>query len=123
MADAKQVVRDFCAAWESVDAERILAFFTDDAVYHNIPMPPSTGKDAIRGLLGFILGPAKSVKFDILHMASDGDVVLNERVDTFEMKDGKTVTLRVMGAFELRDGKIAAWRDYFDMAEWTRQTG
>lgn len=122
MADAKQVVRDFCAAWESVDAERILAFFTDDAVYHNIPMQPATGKDAIRGLLGFILGPAKSVKFDILHMASDGDVVLNERVDTFEMKDGKTVTLRVMGTFELRDGKIAAWRDYFDMAEWTRQT-
>jgi limonene-1,2-epoxide hydrolase len=27
-----------------------------------------------------------------------------------------------MGAFELADGKIAAWRDYFDMATWTRQT-
>jgi limonene-1,2-epoxide hydrolase len=29
----------------------------------------------------------------------------------------------VAGVFELRDGKIAAWRDYFDMATWTRQAG
>jgi limonene-1,2-epoxide hydrolase len=29
----------------------------------------------------------------------------------------------VMGTFELRDGKIAAWRDFFDMAQWTRQAG
>jgi len=25
--------------------------------------------------------------------------------------------------FEIRDGKIAAWRDYFDLATWQRQTG
>jgi limonene-1,2-epoxide hydrolase len=121
MADAKQVIRDFCAAWESLDAERIAGFFTDDGVYFNIPMQPAKGKDAIKALLGMILGPAKSVKFEIKHMVAEGDVVLNERLDTFEMKDGKTVALRVMGAYELRDGKIAEWRDYFDLAEWTRQ--
>jgi limonene-1,2-epoxide hydrolase len=26
-----------------------------------------------------------------------------------------------MGAFDLRGGRIAAWRDYFDLATWTRQ--
>ena len=55
-------------------------------------------------------------------VVADGDVVLTERVDTFQMGD-KTVALEVMGTFELRDGKIAAWRDYFDMASWTRQAG
>jgi len=25
----------------------------------------------------------------------------------------------VMGAFEIADGKIKAWRDYFDMAQFT----
>lgn len=123
MADAKQVVRDFCAAWESLDQQRILDFFTDDAVYFNIPMQPANGKDAIKALLGMILGQAKSVTFEIKHMVSEGDVVLNERVDTFEMTNGKTVALRVMGTFELKDGKIAEWRDYFDLAEWTRQAG
>ena len=120
MADSKQIVRDFCAAWEAMDQQRILDAFTDDAVYHNMPMPPASGKDAIKTLLGFILGPAKSVKFDIKKIVAEGDVVLTERVDTFLLGD-KTVALEVMGAFELRDGKIAAWRDYFDMASWTKQ--
>jgi limonene-1,2-epoxide hydrolase len=122
MSDAKQIVRDFCAAWEARDQQRILDAFTDDAVYHNMPMPPAAGKDAIKGLLTVILAPAQSVKFDIKHIVADGDVVLTERLDTFQMGD-KTVALEVMGTFELRDGKIAAWRDYFDMASWTRQAG
>jgi limonene-1,2-epoxide hydrolase len=122
MADAKQTVRDFCAAWEAMDQQRILDAFTDDAVYHNMPMPPAAGKDAIRALLGFILGPASSVKFDIKKIVAEGDTVLTERLDTFQMGD-KTVALEVMGTFELRDGKIAAWRDYFDMASWTKQAG
>ena len=122
MADSKQIVRDFCAAWEAMDQERILDAFTDDATYHNMPMAPAQGKDAIKALLGFILGPASSVRFEIKKIVADGDVVLTERVDTFQMDD-KTVTLEVMGAFELRDGKIAAWRDYFDMASWTKQAG
>ena len=121
MADAIQVVRAFCAAWEARDQQRILDAFTDDGVYHNMPLPPAVGKDAIKALLGMILAPASDVNFAITHIAADGDVVLTERVDTFIM-GGKTVTLPVMGAFEVRDGKIAAWRDYFDMAAWTRQT-
>ena len=119
--DPKQTVREFCAAWEAMDQERILAAFTDDAVYHNMPMTPAVGKDAIKALLGFILGPASSVRFDIKHIVADGDTVLTERIDTFQMGE-KTVALEVMGTFELRDGRIAAWRDYFDMASWTKQT-
>lgn len=122
MADAKQVVRDFFAAWESRDQQRILDAFTDDAVYHNMPMPAAQGKEAIKGLLAMILGPATAVTFDVKHIVAEGDVVLTERVDTFQMGD-KTVALDVMGTFELRDGKIAAWRDFFDLAQWTRQAG
>ena len=47
--------------------------------------------------------------------------MLTERVDKFSL-GGKNVELPVMGVFELTDGKISAWRDYFDMAAWTRQT-
>jgi limonene-1,2-epoxide hydrolase len=120
MADAKQVVRDFCAAWEAMDSQRILDSFTDDGVYHNMPMAPAVGKDAIKGLLGMILAPASAVTFEIKHIAAEGDVVLTERIDTFKMGD-KTVKLDVMGTFEVRDGKIAAWRDFFDLASWTKQ--
>jgi len=122
MTDAKQVVLDFCAAWEARDQQRILDAFTEDGVYHNMPMQPAVGKDAIKGLLGMILAPASDVKFEIKHIAADGNVVMTERLDAFVM-GGKTVTLPVMGVFEVRDGKIAAWRDYFDLATWTRQAG
>ena len=122
MADAKQTVTEFCAAWEALDRQRILDAFTDDAVYHNIPMAPARGKAAIDQLLGMILGQAKAVRFEIKRMVAEGDVVLNERVDTFTLADGRSVELPVMGIFELRDGKIAAWRDYFDLATWTKQT-
>jgi limonene-1,2-epoxide hydrolase len=47
--------------------------------------------------------------------------VLTERVDRF-LLNGRKVELPVMGAFEVGpDGKIRAWRDYFDMAQFTRQ--
>jgi limonene-1,2-epoxide hydrolase len=121
MPDPIDVVRDFCAAWEARDQQRILDAFTDDGVYHNMPLDPAVGKAAIAALLGVILSPASDVKFEIRQIAAAGDVVLTERIDRFIM-GGKTVELPVMGAFEVRRGKIAAWRDYFDMATWTKQT-
>ena len=51
MSNPDQLVRDFAAAWGRGDTEAILATFTDDAVYHNIPMAPLTGKDEIRAFL------------------------------------------------------------------------
>ncbi len=122
MADAKQVVLDFCEAWSSLDKQRILDSFTDDGVYHNMPMAPAVGKQAIDQLLAFILPQGKDgIRFEVKKIAADGDVVLTERIDYFTV-GGKVVELPVMGAFQVRDGKIAAWRDYFDMATWTKQT-
>lgn len=118
----EQVIRDFCAAWSRKDAEELLGYFTDDAVYHNLPMPPVAGKDAIREVFGFFVPPSDSIEWEMLHLATAGDVVFTERVDRFVM-GGKTIELPVAGVFELEDGLIKAWRDYFDMATWQRQTG
>ena len=56
------------------------------------------------------------------NIASDGPVVMTERVDVFKLPD-KSIALPVMGTFEVRDDKIAAWRDYFDMNQFTGQMG
>jgi limonene-1,2-epoxide hydrolase len=121
MRDPETVVRDFCAAFARRDLDELLAFFTDDAVYHNIPMAPVTGKDGIREVLSLFVPASSAIAFDVLHTAVHGSVVLNERVDRFTMS-GKPIELPVAGVFEVRDGKIAAWRDYFDFATWQRQT-
>jgi limonene-1,2-epoxide hydrolase len=116
--DAERVVRDFSAAAEKRDAESLRGFFTDDVVYHNMPMEPAVGIDAtidfIRGFFDMFDG----ITFETRHLAVRDNVVLTERVDTLRLGP-KVAALPVMGTFEIRDGKISAWRDYFDMAQIT----
>ena len=47
----EQIVRRFCEAAEQRDSAALAAFFTDDAVYHNIPIDPVQGPEAIRKML------------------------------------------------------------------------
>jgi limonene-1,2-epoxide hydrolase len=76
----------------------------------------------IRATLDMFVTPSEDIEFEVLGIASSGDLVFTERIDRFRMM-GKTVALPVAGVFQVRDGKIAAWRDYFDMQSWLRQTG
>ena len=117
---AEAVVRAFCAAWERVDIDEIISFFTADAVYHNIPVDPVVGTDAIRAMMAMFTSDVERIEFRIVHLASAGDVVLTERIDVFHMGE-TTIELPVMGIFEVRDGLIAAWRDYFDLNQYMSQ--
>jgi len=47
---------------------------------------------------------------------------MTERVDVFKLP-GKSFELPVMGTFEVNGGKISAWRDYFDMGQFTSRMG
>jgi len=121
-ADNERLIRDFCAAWQRKNITELLGYFTPDAVYHNMPLEPLHGVDAIRTTLEMFVTPAERIEFEMLGIASAGDLVFTERVDRFTMM-GKTVALPVAGVFHVRNGKIAAWRDYFDMQTWLKQTG
>jgi limonene-1,2-epoxide hydrolase len=121
MTNAIDLIQAFCDEWgkgASVDA--IVGYFTDDAVYHNIPVDPVTGRDAIKSTIQMFTTGVDRVEFRVHHIAAAGDVVLTERVDAFFFPD-KTIELPVMGTFEVRDGKIAAWRDYFDLNQYMSQ--
>lgn len=113
---ADDVVTEFCKLWANPDPEQILSQFTDDAVYHNIPMPPAEGKEAIKGFLAIMLDGFDGIDFQVHRQLSRGDVVMNERTDVMRRTDGGRLELPVMGVFEVRDGRIASWRDYFDLA-------
>jgi limonene-1,2-epoxide hydrolase len=115
-----ELVRRFCAAWADLDLDALVEYFTDDAVYHNIPIAPVSGRDAIRATIeGFTAGTER-IEFRVRAIAADGPTVLTERVDVFVLP-GATIELPVMGVFEVRDGRIAAWRDYFDLNQFTSQ--
>jgi limonene-1,2-epoxide hydrolase len=122
MPSAEQVVRGFCAAASTRDPDVLRAFFSDDIVYHNIPMEPAEGIEATMAVISMFVGMCDALEFEVHHLASDGTTVLTERTDVFTIK-GKSAPLPVMGAFHVVDGKITAWRDYFDMAQVTAMFG
>ena len=122
-----EVVRRFCGAWsDNLGVAELAAFFTDDAVYHNIPLTPITGREAIAKNIASFIRPGapgiESIQFRVVNIAANGPVVMTERVDVFRLP-GKSFELQVMGTFEDRDGKINAWRDYFDQNQFTSRMG
>ena len=116
MSKAAQVVRAFCEAVSSRDAAALARFFTDDAIYHNMPMAPNIGREAVLADLARQFARFTHYEYQVLNLVADGNTVLTERVDV--VGDGSAnAPVPVMGTFELRDGKIAHWRDYFDRAQ------
>jgi limonene-1,2-epoxide hydrolase len=116
---AEQVIRDFCAAFGRLDVDAVMSFFADDPTYHNMPGPPAQGTDAVRATVTQFLGGWDRTEWRILNMARAGNVVFAERLDITAAGD-RSVELPCVGVFELSDGKIKTWRDYFDLATYTR---
>ena len=121
MSDAEAIVNAFMAEFdaEHPDADTLASYFTDDAVYHNMPMAAAEGLEAVKAALAGV-SQMTSRGWEVLHSATNGDVLLNERIDRFDM-GGTEVSVQVCGVFEIRDGKIARWRDYFDLASFQKQ--
>ena len=110
--ESEAVVLAFVEAWNRLDHERIYALMADDIFYHNMPLKPVRGRDAVRDHLAS--WPVDACEGEVLNIAARGPGVLSERSDRFVRGEGR-ITVPVRGAFEVVDGKIAQWRDYFDM--------
>jgi len=111
-----ELVTEFCARWSTLDVGAIVNSLAEDAVYHNIPMDPLQGHDAIRGFIENFITMLDGIEFVVHRQVSDGHLVFNERTDIMRTKTGNTVELPVTGVFEVAGDKITAWRDYFDMS-------
>ena len=108
-----RMVREFLAAWERRDTAHIVDRFTEDGVYHSVPLTPIVGRAAIQEFVAGFAGKP-SGRIEIHPQVATETVVMNERNDHIFL-NGKPVSLRIMGVFEIRDGHIAAWREYFDL--------
>ena len=115
------IVQDFIASICRNNKDEILAFFTDNARYHNIPLKPCIGKDAIWKELAVMQEHSSAIEWPIHNIGESAEgVVFTERLDRFQM-NGKWLEIPVMGVFELENGKITGRRDYFDLQTITSQ--
>ena len=118
--DAQTRVTALMHAFDNKSIDGVAACFAPDAVYHNIPMEAVQGVEAIRGSLAPFMGMASEIRFEVLHSSTNGNVVMNERVDRFKIGE-KWLAIKVMGVFEVGDNGITAWRDYFDLGQFQSQ--
>ena len=124
MSANTDLIDEFIAAWPSKDLDKITGFFADDAVYTNIPIdPPNEGLEAIRKTIEGFIGMAQQIEFVVHHQTENAQgVVMNERTDRFLIGE-KWAEAPVMGVFEIEGDKIKAWRDYFDLAQFSSEMG
>lgn len=121
MSAPGDVVAAFIAAIERKDLDAAVALLADDVSYENVPIDPIVGTAAVRATLDAFLAPTGRVEWPVRRQLVDGNTVINERVDRFEIGGG-WLELPVVGVFEVdTDGRITLWRDYFDMSTYTRQ--
>jgi limonene-1,2-epoxide hydrolase len=115
-----EVVDAFIAAIERKDVTAAGELVADDVSYENMPMDPIVGRDAMVQVLEGFLAPANEVSWPCTRQVEVGNVVINERLDRFQIGDG-WLELPIAGVFEVVDGKITLWRDYFDMNSYMNQ--
>jgi limonene-1,2-epoxide hydrolase len=119
MTSNAQIIRDFIGAWSTLDADRIVSFFAEDGVYHNMPTAPVAGHERLRAFIAGFIKDWTATQWDILTLIESGDIVIAERVDRTTVR-GRNVDLPCCGVFEMSDGKIRVWRDYFDLGAYTK---
>ena len=119
MTDNVQIIKDFIAAWSNLDAEELVGYFTEDGTYFNMPTEPVQGQDNLKQFIGGFISSWTKTTWDTLNIVGAGDVVIAERLDRTEVGDIK-IDLPCCGVFEMENGKIKVWRDYFDMATFTK---
>ena len=129
--DAERLALILFRAMETGDLLKTISdICTEDFVWANSGLPTLYGQKAVRELMtrgGFrneitILQEQTHFSADLIHIASDGDVVFTERIDHHWDAAGRDLmTPHIAGVIELRNGNICALRDFYDVACYHQQ--
>lgn len=122
-ADCERLVRDFLEAWRGREIAVLMAPFDEDSVYHNVPVAPIKGLAGIRQIFEGFLEAFEDARLEVVTLAAAPGLVIAERVDYFLMRTGTRIELPVTGVFVVQGGKIRRFSDYFDLADFERQSG
>lgn len=117
------LVRELVAAFEKKDAALLGSWFADDIVFESYGDPVVRGRADLVAMWAGVFRNFAEVRFETLHQAVDGDVVLAEQVHGLALPGGRLAPIKNLAVYEIRDGKIAAWRDYTNPLEAKRLLG
>jgi len=110
----KEVIAAWVVAFNAADADRVAAFYAEDAVNHQVAEEPVEGREAIRRMFAAEFARAEMVCI-VENLFEDGQWAM------LEWKD--PLGLRGCGFFRVENGKIAFQRGYWDKLSFLRQHG
>ena len=114
MSENEKIMRRFLAYWSTREGDAMADLFHADGVYDNVPnKAPMQNREAIRQWLKMVFAHLTRIDVEVLHIASEGEWILSERLDT-HVRGDHLMPLPVMNASRIVDGKIVMFRDYYD---------
>jgi steroid delta-isomerase-like uncharacterized protein len=132
-SDMEKMMMDYLAAMNAHDLERILTFFTDDAVYDCIPMGKvSHGKKEIKDFFSDTFTSFPDFKLEPKSGFMAGDQGASEWVmsGTFAQSTipgmpatGKKFSVRGAAITEFKGGKVSRHTNYWNLASFLQQVG
>src|ERR1700733_7954012 len=115
MPNNDQIVRRFFAAVSSMNAHELIEFFTPDAVYVSVPLPPpAQGRTAIFNSLVGMPERFQAVEMEIVQQVTSADRVATECIAHLTL-DAEVIALPMASFFQLENSLIKTWREYFDI--------
>jgi steroid delta-isomerase-like uncharacterized protein len=131
--DLPPAVQEYIEGWESLDLERIVGAFAEDAVVDDVVAGVMrTGQEAIRGHVTATIAAFADLRFQVFSAVAADDVVVLEWALTgrytgmlpgLQPGEGQPVAVRGVHTLELADGRIRVSREYADRGEMLLQLG
>lgn len=113
MPNNDQIVRGFVDCFEGKDASRLEPFLDTEVVFCNYGDDQVDGRSAVLATWTTVFEQFDVVRFETVHQAVNGDIVLAEQIHHLGFPGaGRVAPIMNVAVYELRGGLITAWRDY-----------
>ena len=114
VADNVALVRRFWADLYAHRFERLADYFTDDAVYDDVPIPAArvVGAAAILRKLRIGFERVERHTHHLHRIVADERTVVTEHTEDWHFAPDHVVPLPFVSVQEITGGKISLWRDY-----------
>lgn len=132
-ANLEKLMNDYTLAWNSHDVQRVIPFFTDNAVYEDLALGKvCRGKKELEDFINSAFVDMPDFTFELKSSFSTGDWSAGEWVmsGTFVHSSipgitatGKSFSVRGASITEFHNGKISRNSDYWNMTSFLQQIG
>jgi steroid delta-isomerase-like uncharacterized protein len=127
------ILAEWEAAMATHDPEQILALYTDDALWEEVPLNVvARGQEAIRAHLDGVFAATPDIVYDVSSGFAAGDRAVAEWTISGTLTGdfpglppgtGQPFTVRGVSIFDLADGRITRYTEYWDALTFLVQLG